>query len=109
MHRVRVRMRWWSETPDECPAESGQSVTVLIDDGPGAPIANSEMKRTDAAWFDPDPKSKSGRSVRVIGYSGAAGMCVTVIPVSKGEGEWWGVNACTANTTDARTYREGRT
>lgn len=70
--------------------------------------ADEAVDDTDAAWFDPDPKSKSGRSARVIGYSPTAGMVITVILVPKGEEEWWGANAWKANDTDERIYREGR-
>lgn len=31
--------------------------------------ANEAVADIDAVWFDPDPTSKSGRSIRVIGYS----------------------------------------
>ncbi len=31
--------------------------------------ANEAVADIDAVWFDTDPHSKSGRSVRVIGYS----------------------------------------
>lgn len=30
--------------------------------------ANEALDDVDAVWFDPDPKSKSGQSIRVIGY-----------------------------------------
>ena len=70
--------------------------------------ADEAVDDEDAAWLDPDPKSKSGRSVRVIGYSVAAGMVITVILLPKGPGEWWGVNAWRANGTDEGIYRKGR-
>jgi hypothetical protein len=31
--------------------------------------AGEAVADIDAVWFDPDPNSKSGQSVRVIGYS----------------------------------------
>ena len=31
--------------------------------------ASEAVRDIDVLWFDPDPNSKSGRSVRVIGYS----------------------------------------
>lgn len=70
--------------------------------------ADEAVADPDAAWLDPDPKSKSGRSVRVIGYSATAGMVITVILVPKDEGGWWGANAWHANRADERIYREGQ-
>jgi len=70
--------------------------------------ADEAVTDTDAAWLDPDPKSKSGRSARVIGYSPTSGMVITVILLPKNDEEWWGVNAWQANTTDERIYREGQ-
>lgn len=70
--------------------------------------ADEAASDEDAAWLDPDPKSKSGNSVRVIGFSATAGMVITVILVPKGEGEWWGANAWHANGTDEGIYRKGR-
>jgi len=70
--------------------------------------ADEAVDDTDAAWFDPDPKSKSGRSARVIGYSPTAGMVITVILIPKSGEEWWGVNAWKANDADQRVYREGQ-
>lgn len=86
------------------PARNGGPATpTLTQSGP-----TRQSNDTDAAWFDPDPKSKSGRSARVIGYSPTAGMVITVILVPKGEEEWWGANAWKDNDTDERIYREGR-
>jgi hypothetical protein len=70
--------------------------------------ADEAVNDTDAAWLDPDPKSKSGRSTRVIGHSPTAGMVITVILVPKDGQEWWGANAWKANDTDIRIYREGQ-
>lgn len=70
--------------------------------------ADEAIEDTDAAWLDPDPKSKSGRSARVIGYSPTAEMVITVILLPKNNDEWWGVNAWKANDTDERIYREGQ-
>ncbi|MHB8452157.1 MAG: transposase [Mycobacteriales bacterium] len=64
---------------------------------------------TDARVFDPDPKSASGTSARVIGYSGSAMAVLVVILVRRQDGPsgWWGANGWRANSRDRRTYREG--
>jgi len=47
----------------------------------------------EAVWFDPDPNSKSGRSVRVIGYSHSREAILTVILVRRDDGDgYWGAN-----------------
>lgn len=55
--------------------------------------------------------SRSGHSVRVIGYSGTAHAVLTVILVDPAvdasehpDGEWWGSNAWVANDQDRRLY-----
>jgi hypothetical protein len=69
--------------------------------------ADEAVNDPDSAWLDPDPKSKSGRSARVIGYSPTADMIITVILVPKEEEQgWWGANAWLASQTDERIYRE---
>ncbi len=70
--------------------------------------ADEAVADPDAAWLDPDPKSKSGKSVRVIGHSPSAGVVITVILVPKDESSWWGANAWQANRADERIYREGQ-
>jgi hypothetical protein len=55
-----------------------------------------------------DPASKSGRGLKVVGWSAGAGRVLTVLLISKTEptdGHWWGVNAWAANSGDARRYR----
>ncbi len=59
------------------------------------------------------PASRTGHSVRVIGYSGTAGVVLTVIlirpaadPDDPPDGDWWGGNAWIANKRDQRTYGE---
>jgi hypothetical protein len=61
----------------------------------------------DALLFDPDPKSKSGNSARVLGYSPTAAAVLVIILVHRERGGWWGANGWRANGTDKRTYREG--
>src|SRR4051812_45241648 len=58
-----------------------------------------------AQVIDPDPASRSGRSTRVIGYSAAADMVITVILLTD-EGITYGVNAWRANASDEREYWE---
>lgn len=66
-----------------------------------------------AVWLVPDPASRSGHAVRVIGYSPAAGAVLTVIlvdgaadPNEPPDGEWWGANAWRSNRRDQRMYGE---
>ncbi len=75
--------------------------------------ADEAVNDPAAYWIDPDPASASGRSVRVIGYSGAADAVLTVIvlhadadPAEPPDGDWWGANAWRANNRDQRIYRE---
>jgi hypothetical protein len=70
--------------------------------------ADEAVNDLEAAWLDPDPKSKSGKSARVIGYSPTADMIITVILLPKQSRGWWGVNAWRANSVDERIYREER-
>ena len=58
-------------------------------------------------WFDPDPKSTSGQSARVVGYSHTVAAVLVVILVHRENGGWWGANGWRANSSDARIYREG--
>lgn len=52
--------------------------------------------------------SRSGRSIRVVGWSPSARLLLTVILVPKdlNEGEWWGTNAWLADERDGRGYHE---
>lgn len=66
-----------------------------------------------AVWLVPDPASRSGHAVRVIGYSPTAGAVVSVIlvkadadPNEQPDGDWWGANAWLANPRDHRIYGE---
>jgi hypothetical protein len=56
--------------------------------------------------FDPDPASRSGVSVRTIGYSASLGGLVTVITVEEEDETIFGINAWPSNPTDERRYRE---
>lgn len=71
--------------------------------------ASEALADVDAQLFDPDPKSTSGTSARVLGYSRSAGGVLVIILVRRGERSdaWWGANGWRANSTDRRRYREG--
>jgi uncharacterized DUF497 family protein len=70
--------------------------------------ANEALADADALLYDPDPKSRSGDSARVIGYPPTAAAVLVVILVRRDDkpGAWWGGNGWRANSTDRRTYRE---
>jgi hypothetical protein len=66
-----------------------------------------------AVWQTPDPASRSGLSVRVIGYSPSAQAVLTVIliaadadPDERPNGDWWGSNAWVSNQQDQGLYSE---
>jgi hypothetical protein len=67
--------------------------------------ANEALRDPDALRIDPDPSSKSGRSVRTIGYSPRAGALLTIITVSEG-GITYGVYGWRSNSTDIKRYGE---
>ena len=69
--------------------------------------ANEALTDPDALRIAPDPASKSGRSVRTIGYSPLAGCLVTVITVTEGD-VTYGVNGWRSSETDTQRYREER-
>lgn len=67
--------------------------------------ANEALSDPEAIELDPDPASKSGESVRTIGWSSGARRIVTVITVVF-DGRLYGVNGWAANTSDQRLYGE---
>ena len=67
--------------------------------------ANEALADPDALQIVPDPASKTGRSVRTIGYSPSARCLVTVITVNEGQATY-GVNGWKSNGTDTRRYQE---
>lgn len=69
--------------------------------------ADEAVADIEAVWFDPDPNSKSGQSVRVIGYSHSRRAVLTVIPVRRDEGGYWGANGWESNQGDQRRYEKG--
>ncbi len=70
--------------------------------------ADEAVGDVDAVWFDPDPSSRSARSVRVLGYSHSRRSIVTVILVHRDEGGYYGANGWDSNASDRRRYREGQ-
>lgn len=67
--------------------------------------ANEALADPYRVVIDPDPASKSGRSVRIIGYSATARSVLTVI-VLEDDGTIHGVNAWPSNPRDQRIYEE---
>ena len=62
-----------------------------------------------AVWMEPDPKSRSGRSVRVIGYSPSAALVLVVILVKDqnlNHADYWGANGWRADGSDKRIYEQ---
>ena len=79
--------------------------------GVESPWADEAVDDDHALWLVPDPASRSGHSVRVIGYSVSAQEVLTAILVDAGvdaeerpDGEWWGSNARVASAPDKRLY-----
>lgn len=70
--------------------------------------AHEAVADVDALLFDPDPKSRSGTSARLLGYSASRGRVLVVILVHRQDQAtgWWGANAWDANSTDTATYRK---
>lgn len=69
---------------------------------------NEALTDPDRIVLDPDPASRSGVSIRTIGYSTSRAALVTVITVEE-DGIVYGVNAWESNPTDQRRYRERNT
>ena len=65
--------------------------------------ADEAIADPDRVVLDPDPASKSGRGVRIIGYSVLAQAVLTVIVVNEGD-HTYGANAWRANAKDQRRY-----
>ena len=70
--------------------------------------ASEALADPSAKFYNPDPKSKSGTSARLIGYSPDAEAVLVVILVARDDkpGAWWGANGWRANSTDRRIYNE---
>jgi hypothetical protein len=65
--------------------------------------ANQALADPARIVLTPDPASKSGRSVRVIGWSETLSQLLTVIVLEHG-GDLIGVNAWVSNPTDRGRY-----
>jgi uncharacterized DUF497 family protein len=59
----------------------------------------------EALVLNPDPASRSGRSIRTIGYSISAKRLLTVITVEE-DGKIYGVNGWKSSNIDVRRYKE---
>lgn len=70
--------------------------------------ADEAVCDVEAVWFDPDPASRSTRSVRVIGYSHSRQAILPVILVHRGDGDYYGANGWESSPLDRRRYREGQ-
>ncbi|ETZ40469.1 MULTISPECIES: transposase [Mycobacterium avium complex (MAC)] len=68
-------------------------------------MAAEALDDPDVVAFIPDPKSRSGKSSRFIGYSPTAERLLVVIVVDH-HGQHYGANCWPANPTDQRIYRE---
>jgi len=68
--------------------------------------ANEAVNDPDAAWFIPDYASRSGKGIRVIGYSPTAARILTVILVDDPTCtlDYFGSNAWPANDKDTNAY-----
>lgn len=67
--------------------------------------ANEALDDPEAVVFDPDYNTRSGRSIRTIGYSPSFGDVMSVITVRDLGGVIWGATAFRANRRD-RGYDE---
>lgn len=57
----------------------------------------------EAVWIEPDYNSKSGRSIRVIGYCQSRHEILSILLV-RDEGKVWGANGYRSNAKDQRLY-----
>lgn len=78
--------------------------------GVSVPEATEAICDVEAVLFDPDPKSTSGRSARLLGYSHTRRRVLVVILVHRDDGSvgWWGANGWDANSSDADIYWRGQ-
>ena len=67
-------------------------------------VANEAIDDRERIVIRPDYASRSGRSIRVIGYSQLLETLVTVILVEH-EGAMYGANGWRSDKRDARIYR----
>jgi hypothetical protein len=70
-------------------------------------MASEALRDPSRVVIDPDPKSKSGRGVRVVGWSQTRLRLLTVI-VLEDEGQQYGLTAFPSNSADQRIYDEAQ-
>jgi hypothetical protein len=68
--------------------------------------ADEALDDPNAVTFDPDYNSKSGDSIRTIGYSTSAGAVLSVITVED-DGIVYGASAWRSNSRDRQYYQKG--
>jgi hypothetical protein len=68
--------------------------------------ADEALDDPNAVTFNPDYNSKSGDSVRTIGYSPSKGAVLSVITVEE-DGIVYGANAWKSKGRDRRHYNQG--
>jgi hypothetical protein len=68
--------------------------------------AHEACRDPDRLTFDPDPAGRSGRSVRIVGYSILARSLLVVILVREGS-RLFAATAWPANQRDWQMYRAG--
>jgi uncharacterized DUF497 family protein len=66
--------------------------------------ADEALDDPERVVIDPDPRSKSGESVRIIGYSYTAQAVLTVVVVYH-DGQVYGGTAWKASKQELRLYR----
>lgn len=71
-----------------------------------ATVADEALGDPDRVVIDPDYNSRSGQSVRIIGFSTTADELITVIVVVD-DGVEYGANGWASNTKDRRIYDGG--
>jgi hypothetical protein len=80
-----------------------------MQEGHGVSVEQAEEALADErrVVFEPDYASRSGQSVRVIGYSTSADKVLTVIVVTDENGKEWGGSGWPANKRDKSYYEVG--
>lgn len=69
-------------------------------------VANQALGDPERVVIDPDYNSRSGQSVRIIGFSGTADDVITVIVVVD-DGTEFGANGWVSNSKDRSIYSRG--
>ncbi len=79
---------------------------MLVRHGIESNWADEALNDPNALRITPDPSSKSGRSIRTIGFSPSARCFLTLITVDE-DAITYGVNGWSSNETDCKRYRKG--